>query len=211
MRTAGLAAAAGTAPLPRDFYLRPTLRVARDLLGCLLVHDGGEGATAGIIVEVEAYCGTRDRGCHTYGGRRTPRNEVMWGPGGHAYIYFTYGMHFCLNAVTREAGRPEAVLVRALEPVFGIDGMRRRRVGVDDRRLASGPGNVCRAMGIDRAANGFDLVSSSLRIVPGEPPAASRISRSARIGIAYAGEYAGRPWRFFVTGHPSVSGRSPRG
>ena len=197
-------------PLPRDFYDRPTLRVARDLLGCVLVHDAPEGRTAGRIVEVEAYRGPRDRGAHTFGGRRTARNEVMWGPPGHAYVYFTYGMHFCMNAVTRPGGVPEAVLLRALEPLDGLDRMRQRRGAarrVSDAHLARGPANLCRAMGVDRSHDGADLVLSPLRIVPDRSFAAREIARTARIGIDYAGEWAAKPWRFVVRGHPCVSGK----
>ena len=199
--------------LPREFFARSTLAVARDLLGCVLVHESREGTTAGVIVEVEAYRGPRDRGAHSFGGRRTARNEVMYGPPGFAYVYFTYGMHFCLNAVTEREGRPEAVLLRALSPVAGIALMRRRR-GVDDGtpdfRLARGPGNLCRAMGVDRALNGADLVTSRLFIRPGERVPSARVRRTPRIGIDYAGEWVAKPWRLFVAGERAVSGPAAR-
>jgi DNA-3-methyladenine glycosylase len=189
-------------------FERPTLVVARNLLGCLLVHESPEGTVAGTIVEVEAYCGPQDRAAHSFGGRRTPRNEVMYGPPGHAYVYFTYGMHYCLNVVTRPEGIPQAVLLRAVDPVAGIDLMRRRR-GLSDGQpihcLCRGPGNLCRAFGIDLSLNGADLRSSRLRILPGPPVPRSRVGRSARIGVDYAGEWALRPWRFFVRDHPAVS------
>lgn len=199
-------------PLPREFFARGTLAVARELLGCVLAHETAEGRAAGRIVEVEAYCGIRDRGAHSFGGRRTARNEVMYGPPGFAYVYFTYGMHFCVNAVTREAGIAQAVLIRALAPLEGEALMRRRR-GVDgavppipDTRLCRGPGNLCRALAIERAQNGADLTRSGLRIEAGEPIPRSHIRRSPRIGIAYAGPDALRPWRFYVEDEPSVSG-----
>jgi DNA-3-methyladenine glycosylase len=195
-------------PLPRSFYVRPTLRVARDLLGTILVHDAAEGRTAGMIVEVEAYLGIADRAAHTFGGRRTARNETMWGPPGRIYVYFTYGMHHCVNVTTRESGRPEAVLLRALVPLEGLELMRARRGVSDDTppwRLARGPGNLCRAMGIDRALDGTELSGPRLRLVRGRSYAASEIARGPRIGVAYAGEDAARPRRFWVRGEPAVS------
>lgn len=200
-------------PLPREFYARPTLAVARDLLGCFLVHDSARGTAGGIIVEVEAYCGPRDRGAHSFGGRRTARNQTMYGPPGHAYVYFTYGMHFCLNAVTRPEGVPQAVLIRAIEPLVGLGAMRRRRragASVADTGLARGPGNLCRALGIDRRFDGADLMSSRLRIHRGRSYAPREILRTPRVGIDYAGDDALRPWRFLVRGHPSVSGLRDR-
>lgn len=194
--------------LPVAFYARPTLRIARALLGKILVHDGPAGITAGRIVEVEAYRGPEDRAAHTAGGRRTARNEVMWGPAGRLYVYFTYGMHHCCNVVTRAAGIPEAVLLRALEPVAGIELMRRRRGLRTDApvaALARGPGNVCRAMAIDRDLNGCDLIAGPVRILDASPIRAARVATSARIGVAYAGDHALRPWRFFVRDSPAVS------
>ena len=195
-------------PLPRHFYGAPTLRVARALLGKMLVHDTPEGRTAGRIVEVEAYRGPADRAAHSYGGHRSARNEVMYGPPGRAYVYLIYGMHHCVNVVTRPAGVPEAVLLRALEPVAGEALMRRRR-GLDEApawRLCRGPGAVCQALGITRASNGADLVRGRLRILdaPAVPP--RRILRTPRIGVDYAGPDAARRWRFVVRGCPTVSG-----
>ena len=194
-------------------FARPTLRVARALLGKILVHRTREGTTAGRIVEVEAYRGPADRAAHTAGGRRTPRNEVMWGPGGRLYVYFTYGMHYCCNVVTRGAGEPEAVLLRALEPLAGIPLMRRRRGiedrrgagGVTDARLCRGPGNLCRAMGIDGALNGADLRSSAVVLLDAAPLPARRVAHSPRIGVAYAGTDAELPWRFYVRDSSAVS------
>ena len=195
--------------LPVEFYLRPTLRVARDLLGKILVHRRRGAITAGRIVEVEAYRGPEDRAAHTAGGRRTPRNEVMWGPGGRLYVYFTYGMRHCCNVVTRAAGAPEAVLLRGLEPLVGIPLMRRRRGGRRDLEvaaLARGPGNLCQAMGIDRTADGTDLVTGSIVILDAPRIRPAAIDASPRIGVAYAGDHALRPWRLFVRDSAAVSG-----
>jgi DNA-3-methyladenine glycosylase len=205
-------AALDAAVLPAGFYAQPTLRAARALLGKVMVHRRRGALTAGRIVEVEAYRGPQDRAAHTAGGRRTPRNEVMWGAGGHLYVYFTYGMHYCCNVVTRAAGFPEAVLIRALEPLAGIPLMRRRRAGGTVRAtadLARGPGNVCRAMGIDRRANGADLTTGSIVILDAPRIPAVDVVTSTRIGVAYAGPDALLPWRFSVRGSPAVS-RPPR-
>lgn len=193
--------------LPATFYDRPTLRVARALLGKILVHRSPEGLAAGRIVEVEAYRGPEDRAAHTAGGRRTPRNEVMWGDGGHLYVYFTYGMHYCCNVVTRRAGQPEAVLLRALEPLAGVGLMQRRRGnrGLPTSRLARGPGNLCRALGIDRRHDGCDLVRGAVVILDAPRPAAGTVATSPRIGVDYAGDHALRPWRFHLQGSAAVS------
>jgi len=164
-----------------------------------------------MIVEVEAYRGPRDLAAHSAGGRRTARNEVMYGPPGHAYVYFTYGMHHCFNVVTRGVGVAEAVLIRAAAPVEGVSRMRDRRgvsASVADFRLARGPGNLCRAFGIDRSLNGADLTDFPLTLHRHERYAASQIRRTPRIGIDYAAEYISKPWRFFVRGDPAVSGRT---
>jgi DNA-3-methyladenine glycosylase len=194
--------------LARSFYAQPTLRVARAVLGKILVHDTPEGFAAGRIVEVEAYRGPADRAAHTAGGRRSPRNATMWGPPGHAYVYFVYGMHHCMNVVTRPAGIPEAVLIRALEPLDGIDLMRVRR-GLPDApawRLCRGPGALCQALGVTRRDDGADLVRGPLRIVDGKAVPGRLVQRTPRIGVAYAGADALQPWRFLVLGTPAVSG-----
>ena len=192
-------------PLPRDFYATDALRLARRLLGKVLVHRTRDGTTAGRIVEVEAYRGPTDRAAHSFGGRRTPRNEVMWGPPGHAYVYFVYGMHWCANVVAAREGVPEAVLLRALEPLAGHDLMRARRRAVVDAALLRGPANLCKGMGIDRRQNGADLTSGDLVLLdaPAVPP--RRVVRAPRIGVAYAGDHALLPWRLFVHGSPAVS------
>ena len=190
--------------------------LAPELLGLVLCHETHEGLVAGRIVEVEAYCGPEDRAAHSAGGHRSARNEVMYGPAAHAYVYFIYGMHFCVNVVAATIGVPEAVLLRAAEPIVGLERMRARRGrGVADAALARGPANLTRAFAIDRRQNGADLRSGPLRIVVPRgrragsvvPPEA--IAQAPRVGVDYAGAHAKRPWRFFVRGNPSVS-RPPR-
>lgn len=195
-------------PLPRSFYLQPTLRVARSLLGKVLVHDTAEGRASGRIVEVEAYRGPADRAAHSRGGHRSPRNEAMWGMGGHAYVYFIYGMHHCLNAVTGQRDLGSAVLIRAGEPVCGAGAMAARRgLGRPPRPgdLAGGPGRLCQALGIDRALDGAPLWRGELTIAEGEPTAPGEVAAGPRIGVAYAGEAAEWPLRFAVRGNPHVS------
>ncbi len=180
------------APLTRDFFNRPTLEVARELLGTLLVHELADGTRAGRIVETEAYVGPCDRGSHAHRGR-TARTWPMFGPPGHAYVYLIYGMHNCLNVVTEAEGYPAAVLLRALEPVGGLAGP------------APGPALLCRAMLIDRAMTGADLTAPPLYFVRGDSPIApDRIGSGPRIGIDYAGEWADRPWRFWIADSPAV-------
>jgi DNA-3-methyladenine glycosylase len=190
-------------PLPRSFYERPVLTVARAVLGRMLVRDAPEGRVAGRIVEVEAYSDGGDPASHARAGR-TARNAVMFGPAGHAYIYFTYGMHHCLNLVTGRAGRAAAVLVRALEPVLGLDVMRRRRGAVPERKLASGPGCVAKALGLTRAHDGCDLTRGPLWVsdLPSRR-SGHRVAAGPRVGIRVGTESA---WRFRLAGHPSVSG-----
>jgi DNA-3-methyladenine glycosylase len=188
--------------------LQPTLTVARRLLGKVLVHATADGVAAGRIVEVEAYRGPADRAAHSRGGHRSARNEVMYGPPGHAYVYFVYGMHHCVNVVTQERDIPEAVLIRALEPVVGIELMRRRRRLPDapQGRLCRGPGALCQALGIDRAQNGTDLVRGELRVLGRPDVTAALLVRTPRIGVDYAGDHAARPWRFLISDSPAVSG-----
>ena len=179
--------------LPREFFARGTLSVARALIGLHLVHDDGGTRRAGRIVETEAYLGPRDLAAHSARGR-TPRTEVMFGPPGHAYVYFIYGFWNCLNVVTAPAGVPHAVLLRALEPLDGLD------------EPTWGPGLLCRALHIDRSLNGTDLRGDVLWLErPASRATAVRIARSARIGVDYAGGWARRPWRFFDRDSPFVS------
>jgi DNA-3-methyladenine glycosylase len=185
--------------LPRSFYAREdTLLVARELIGLHLVHDDGVTKRIGRIVETEAYLGPEDLAAHSSRGR-TERTEVIFGPPGHAYVYFIYGFWYCLNVVTSRKGIPHAVLIRALEPVEGIT----------DKTW--GPGLLCRAMGIDRALNGIDLRANRLWLErPRGGTPAIRIGSSPRIGVDYAGAWAKRPWRFFDRASPYVSTASAR-
>lgn len=180
--------------LPRSFYAREdTLAVAHDLIGMHLVHDDNGARRLGRIVETEAYMGPEDLAAHSARGR-TPRTEVMFGPPGHAYIYFIYGFWNCMNIVTARKGVPHAVLLRALEPLGGIA----------DKTW--GPGLLCRAMKIDRTLNGADLCGERLWLErPRGATAPPRIGRSPRIGVDYAGRWARRPWRFFDRASPYVS------
>lgn len=187
------------APLPRRFFARPTVRVARDLLGHLLVHETPQGRLVGRVVEVEAYRGPSDPASHAY--RRTPRSQIMWGRPGTAYVYFTYGNHYCMNVVTEPLGKAGAVLLRAVEPVLGTEIMRKNRGRGEDRTLASGPGRLTQAFGVGRAENGVDLSRPPLYLAAGRPTRV-RVSSGPRIGIRVATE---RRWRFFIAGHPSVS------
>jgi DNA-3-methyladenine glycosylase len=185
--------------LPRSFYAREdTLLVARELIGMYLVHDDGVTRRVGRIVETEAYMGPQDLAAHSARGR-TQRTEVMFGPPGHAYVYFIYGFWYCLNIVTSRKGVPHAVLLRALEPIEGVT----------DKTW--GPGLLCRAMSVDRALNGADLCAGRLWLERPRgliPPI--RIGRAPRIGVDYAGSWAKRPWRFFDRASPYVSTASAR-
>jgi DNA-3-methyladenine glycosylase len=193
------------APLPPEFYDRDTEVVARELLGAVLEHRSGSGVTAGRIVEVEAYLGPHDPACHAATGL-TPRNRHLHGPPGTAYVYFIYGVHWCVNAVTREAGHGSAVLVRALEPLEGLPLMRRRRGPVADRDLANGPGKLCQALGIDRAFDGAPLHRGRLRIRRGTPVAEGDVVVTPRIGISRATDW---PLRFLVKNSEWVSRARP--
>lgn len=188
-------------PLVRAFFVRPVLVVARDLLGCLLVRDDPEGRVVGSIVETEAY-GEGDRGSHSFRGA-TARNAPMFEDPGHAYVYFTYGMHHCFNVVCEPAGRGAAVLVRAVEPMQGFDLLRARRPGIRDRDLARGPGRLTRAFAIGPEHNRADLIDSPLRICAGERLPEGSVMRTPRIGLGAAQD--GRRWRFAVKASAWVS------
>lgn len=203
-------------PLPASFYRRPAEDVARDLLGRYLVRELGSGGKPERlvlrIVETEAYLGGPDRASHAFGGRRTPRNESLYLPGGYAYIYFIYGMHWCLNAVTGEADVGSAVLLRAGEPVEGEERMRENRGWKKPPRpgdVAGGPGKLCQAMAIDRALDGAPLDRGPLTVAEGEPVEAGQIAAGPRIGVDYAGEAAAWPLRFALRGNLHVSKPRP--
>jgi DNA-3-methyladenine glycosylase len=194
-------------PLPRAFYARPVLTVARECIGKVLVHSTTEGVAAGRIVEAEAYRGPEDRAAHSYAGRRTSRTEVMYGPPGHAYVFFIYGMHYHFNIVTARRGAPHAVLIRAVEPWVGRELMAARRaLEPESRDLARGPGRLCQAFAITLGDYGADLCRGRLFLAEGRPV---RVARSPRIGVAYAGEWAHKLWRFYDPDSAFVS-RAPR-
>lgn len=196
-----------TTKLPREFYTRTNvLTVAREMLGKLLVVPARDGTrVSGLIVETEAYRGPLDRASHAYGGRRTRRTETMYGLGGTVYIFFVYGMYNQFNVVTNIADVPHAVLVRALQPVEGIELMRERRHGQPDRNLTNGPGKLCIAMGIDRKLDRADLLGKEVWLEAGEKITPRKIVSGRRIGIDYAEEWADKPWRFWVRENPYVS------
>lgn len=202
--TAPAAAAAGDRITDRGWFDRPSAEVAHDLLGCLLVHDAPSGRVAGRLVEVEAYQGPEDLAAHSARGR-TPRNAVMFGPPGHLYVYLIYGLHHCANVVCGPADKPEAVLLRAAQVTDGAGLATARRGEVPPERLASGPGNLGAAFGLDRSHNGTDLTAGPIWIARGKPP--SRIASGPRIGVDYAGAWAAAPLRFLDPDDPHVSRR----
>lgn len=186
--------------LDRKFYNRSTLKVAKELLGKYLVVEKGGEYVSGKIVETEAYIGPDDPASHAYRGV-TPRNKVMFGEPGYAYVYLTYGMHHCLNFVTERKGFPAAVLIRALEPAEGIEIVKRRRGKDDLRSLTSGPAKLCQALGIDRTLNGADLCSDVIYVEDrGNKPA--KIVSTSRIGI---NEGKDKKWRFYIENNEFVS------
>ncbi len=186
-------------PLSRAFFARNSLAVAKDLLGHLLVHETPRGRLVGRIVEAEAYRGPKDPASHAY--KRTTRSEIMWGRPGTAYVYFSYGNHYCMNVVTEPEGTAGAVLLRAVEPVEGVEIMRRNRGVGGDRLLTSGPGRLTQAMGIGREHDGVDLTRPPLYLARGRTRPVP-VATSPRVGIRVATD---RPWRFYIPGNPCVS------
>lgn len=212
----GVIAGTQSTPVERDFFDRPVLEVAPDLLGCVLIRRTDDGPTALRLTEVEAYAGPADPGSHAYRGR-TERNAVMFGPPGHAYVYFTYGMWHCVNLVCGPVGRAAGVLLRGGEIIDGVEFARERRP--TSRRLhdlARGPARLATALGIDRALNGSDVcggdaATSPLSLLRGTPPRSGAVRTGPRTGVG--GEGAAHPWRYWIAGDPTVSpyrSHSPR-
>lgn len=202
--------------LAREFYERNGLLVAKDLLGKTLVHKKAEGTTSGIIVEVEAYMGPHDAAAHTYKNLCSGRTEVIYGQGGFAYVYLIYGMYNCFNVVANVANEPEALLIRALEPVEGLDLMSLRRYkgkhkdSTEKKKkllqgLCSGPGKLCQAMAISKDHNKADLCGDSLFIIDGPPIPEDQVLATPRINIDYAGEAIHYPWRYLIKDSPYIS------
>lgn len=202
------AAAAETDRSAREWFDRPADELAVALLGARLVHDAPEGKVGGRIVEVEAYRGPEDLAAHSARGR-TARTEVMFAAPGHLYVYLIYGLHHCLNVVAGPGSKPEAVLVRALALDEGVALARARRgPSAPEHRLASGPGNVGKALGVDRVLSGTDLLAGPVRLEPAlASMATSRVARGPRVGVGYAGPWAERPLRFWIADDPHVSRR----
>ena len=193
--------------LPRKFYIRPVLAVAKDLLGKVLVKKDGNQVLAGRIVEVEAYDGNIDKASHSFSGK-TKRNEVMFNEGGYFYVYFTYGAHFCCNVVTGKKDQGAAVLIRAVEPLIGIDEMIKNRFNrklkseKEIYNLTSGPGKVCKAFGFNKEHSGLDLTNSKVFIFDQTKLTKNKVGVSKRIGITKS---VNLPWRFFEIGNPYLS------
>lgn len=187
--------------LERPFYARPTLEVARGLIGRRLVRLDGQTRISGMIVETEAYCGEQDLACHAKAGR-TKRTAVMYGPPGVAYVYFTYGVHWMLNFVTRPEGQPEAVLIRGILPEKGLDLVASRRSGRPEKEWTNGPGKLCQALAIDGSFNGADLTlpQAEIFVETGKKIPDSRIKTGPRVGLGKTPEpWLSKPWRFLAT------------
>lgn len=196
----------------REFYNKDSLIVAKELLGKLLVHEVNGQKISVKIVETEAYMGVTDRAAHSYGGKRTPRVEVMYGGPGFSYVFLVYGMYYCYNIVTREEGNPQAVLLRAGEPVGGVDLLAQNRFNKaydqltksQIKNLTNGPGKLCKALLIDKSVNGEDLCGDRLYITEGEDEKFNIIA-AKRVGIDYAEEAKDYPWRFYIEDNKYVS------
>ncbi|MCF6138382.1 DNA-3-methyladenine glycosylase [Pseudalkalibacillus berkeleyi] len=199
--------------ITKEFLEQPTLELARQLIGKELVHETTQGTLSGKIVEVEAYKGPEDKAAHSYGGRRTSRTEIMYSAPGHVYMFLIYGMHHCFNIVSGPIGKPEAILIRALEPIQGIELMLKNRFGIKEsylrsqyRNLTNGPGKLCKAMQLNMDLYGQTLMDNhSVSIRHSQSVDDSDIIRSPRINIDYAEEHAALPYRFHLRDHPHVS------
>lgn len=198
--------------LDREFYNRDSILVAKELLGKVLVHEIGGQRISAVIVEAEAYMGFEDKAAHSYGGKRTPRVEVMYGGPGFSYIFMIYGMYCCFNIVTNEREKPQAVLIRAAEPSEGIEWMAQRRyeksygqlTKSQRRGLTNGPGKLCRALSLDRSLSGMDLCGNEIYVEEGESKNFGIVT-TKRVGIDYAEEAKDYPWRFYMEGNEYVS------
>jgi DNA-3-methyladenine glycosylase len=193
--------------LGESFYQKDTITVARELLGKNLVHESKEGTTIGRIVETEAYRGPEDHAAHSSGGRRTARNEVMYGHKGHAYVYFIYGLYYCFNITAGNVpGKPEAVLIRAIEPIAGEEIMAKRRgQQVKVANLTNGPSKLCMAMGLSKAQNKTDLTAPPVYIKDSPIVPQYDIVETTRVGVDYSGEWKNMPWRFYIRDNRFVS------
>jgi DNA-3-methyladenine glycosylase len=192
--------------LTPEFFLQDTIEIAQKLIGKLLIRHLNGQELSGRIVETEAYLGGQDPAAHSFGNRRTDRTETMYQAGGRAYVYFVYGLHYCVNVVTQKAGVPEAVLIRALEPINGIEEMKRRRGVQKILALTNGPAKLCQALAIDRSLNGTNLMDSQLEIADdGFQVRDSQIVTATRVGVDYAGDAAHWPLRFYFRDSPFTS------
>ena len=199
--------------LDRAFYDRDSIIVAKELLGKVLVHEAGGKMTSAIIVETEAYMGIEDKAAHSYAGRRPPRVEVMYGSPGFSYVFTIYGLHCCFNVVTREKGNPQAVLIRAVEPVDGVEHMARRRFSgsyeeltkIQRRNLSNGPGKLCAALAVNKECNGLDLCGNNLYILKENVIRDFDIIEKKRVGIDYAEEAKDFLWRYYIEANEYVS------
>ena len=196
------------ATLPVSFFVRPTEQVAAELLGMMVVSTVGGEVTEGRIVETEAYLGYDDPASHGYLHRRNARNQALFGPPGLWYVYLSYGMHWCANLVCQRRGLASAVLLRALEPIDGLEVMRRRRRGVETRELCSGPGKLCQALGIDRSLDGSRMARSAVIVRPPTEWEKLQVAVTPRIGITKAADW---PLRFHVAGSPWISRKEKGG
>ena len=187
--------------LSKEFFLQDTVTAARDLLGCLLIHKSSEGLLGGYIVETEAYLGHKDLACHSYRGR-TKRNEVMFLGAGLVYVYIIYGLYYCLNFTSASEDNPEAVLIRALEPVSGIEIMQKNRNKTKPKELCSGPGKLAQALGVDMELNGTAIGDKITVYERGTNELNNNITATTRIGISQAADL---PLRFYIKGNPFIS------